>query len=273
VAVDTRSKSCQRLGSTRHRCVGLAAASVGGARARTSTVAGASGRIGGTESAQRRALCSRGVFQFHGRNGILIVAFRRKTRAKGAAPERFVSVFTFPTATSMLGPLGPEQLRGKNRRILQVPSGDYITRVRVPANSGAVYLRRVTTQARSGSLLATCGKRLVFLFYNQPVRGPRLNPAVERLAASCGDRDLRSAVPEECRWLLKCFELANWGCVHCPHFGLRIGSYAGRTGPDSFLMFPGVPCVCKGGNAVRVPPRAQCIPRSEAFCLLTVDKA
>ena len=36
--------------------------------------------------------------------------------------------------------------------------------------------------------------------------------------------------------------LEGWksGCGHCPHFGLRTGSYIGRTGPDSacFRDFP-----------------------------------
>lgn len=39
-----------------------------------------------------------------------------------------------------------------------------------------------------------------------------------------------------------------------------------------FLMFPGLPSVCKGWNAVRVPRRALCFRRSEAFWLFGVDK-
>ena len=35
-----------------------------------------------------------------------------------------------------------------------------------------------------------------------------------------------------------------------------------------FRMFPGLPNVCKGWNAVRVPPRAQHIPSSEGVLLL-----
>jgi hypothetical protein len=34
-----------------------------------------------------------------------------------------------------------------------------------------------------------------------------------------------------------------------------------------FRMFSGIPSVCRGGNAVRVPPRAQQIPSSEAILL------
>ncbi|MDF9749561.1 hypothetical protein M2428_000998 [Arthrobacter sp. ES3-54] len=33
-----------------------------------------------------------------------------------------------------------------------------------------------------------------------------------------------------------CLELANLACVHCPHFGLRIGSYVGRVGPESLCF-------------------------------------
>lgn len=34
-----------------------------------------------------------------------------------------------------------------------------------------------------------------------------------------------------------------------------------------FRMFSRVPCVCKGWNAVRVPPRARRFPSSEGFLL------
>ena len=46
-----------------------------------------------------------------------------------------------------------------------------------------------------------------------------------------------------------------------------------RSDWAGFGMFSGVPRVCKGWNAVRVPPRAQCFRRSGAFYLFTVDKA
>jgi hypothetical protein len=30
--------------------------------------------------------------------------------------------------------------------------------------------------------------------------------------------------------------MAKLGCVHCPHFGLRIGSYVGRIGSDAACL-------------------------------------
>jgi hypothetical protein len=39
-----------------------------------------------------------------------------------------------------------------------------------------------------------------------------------------------------------------------------------RSDRAGFRMFPRVPSVCKGWNAVRVPPRAQHDPSSEGFC-------
>ncbi len=55
--------------------------------------------------------------------------------------------------------------------------------------------------------------------------------------------------PRSSRWeggCSACSERRVWGCGHCPHFGLRIGSYWGRIGPDS-ACFRGSPVFARAG--------------------------
>ena len=68
-------------------------------------------------------------------------------------------------------------------------------------------------------------------------------------------------------WCCGLRRTANFGvCTLCT---LRAADWVELV-PDraGFRMFPREPSVCKGWNAVRVPPRAQCFRRSVAFLVL-----
>ncbi len=55
------------------------------------------------------------------------------------------------------------------------------------------------------------------------------------------------------------------GCGQCPHLGLRLGPYNGRTGPDC-AGFPRSQCL-QGLESGSSPTSGTCFPRSEALLL------
>jgi hypothetical protein len=59
--------------------------------------------------------------------------------------------------------------------------------------------------------------------------------------------------------------MANSGCVHCPHFGCRTGSYWGRIGPDS-ACFRGSPAFAGEGMQFESHLGHSIPPRQRGFC-------
>jgi hypothetical protein len=60
------------------------------------------------------------------------------------------------------------------------------------------------------------------------------------LSKICQDKEGPPPFVAGCGRWTESFQAANWGCVQSTHFGLRIGSYRCRTGPDS-ACFRGSP--------------------------------
>jgi len=50
-----------------------------------------------------------------------------------------------------------------------------------------------------------------------------------------------------CGALVQCIGTMKFACVHCPHFGLRTGSYRARIGPDSACL-QGSPVFARAGT-------------------------
>jgi hypothetical protein len=91
-------------------------------------------------------------------------------------------------------------------------------------------------------------------------RTPRTGSCAVPEAGKVGPRPLRSGM-----WLVAGM-LRNGEFGVCTLCTLRASDRVVLV-PDraGFRMFPWESSVCGGGNAVRVPPRAQCFLRSEAF--------
>ncbi len=70
----------------------------------------------------------------------------------------------------------------------------------------------------------------------------------------------------------QCSELSNLACVHCAHFGRRIGSYVGRIGPES-ACFRGSPQCLRGSECSSSPTSGTCFPCSGACGPLNVYKS
>jgi hypothetical protein len=69
-------------------------------------------------------------------------------------------------------------------------------------------------------------------------RRPRILKPQDCLMLSkiCQDKEGPPPFVAGCGRWTESFQAANWGCVQSTHFGLRIGSYRCRTGPDSLCF-------------------------------------